>query len=285
MGFLERSAGQQLAGEGSGEGIAGTDGICNLDMRGQQGGDFAILGSDGAERGAAGQNDVLEVEAVDEPLTCLFVIALRNGEHVAHHDQLFVVDLEDVRVVEQLFDELIGVEVGAQVDVEELQCAFLGVLEQFDDGVVGFGGAQAEGAEADGVGLGHGFDELVGELDVIPGHVFDDGVFRNAVGQSHINRAGRVFVDLHQRVDAGLVGVCKQLIAQFVVADRTDGEAFRAVLRRMVCEIDGCAAGTFAGGEHIPQDFAERDDDWLGHGVPFFGCGVLCDVKEHRRML
>ena len=55
MGFLERSAGQQLAGEGSGEGIAGTDGICNLDMRGQQGGDFAILGSDGAERGAAGQ--------------------------------------------------------------------------------------------------------------------------------------------------------------------------------------------------------------------------------------
>ena len=221
-------------------------------MRGQQGGDFAILGSDGAERGAAGQNDVLEVEAVDEPLTCLFVIALRNGEHVAHHDQLFVVDLEDVRVVEQLFDELIGVEVGAQVDVEELQCAFLGVLEQFDDGVVGFGGAQAEGAEADGVGLGHGFDELVGELDVIPGHVFDDGVFRNAVGQSHINRAGRVFVDLHQRVDAGLVGVCKQLIAQLVVADRADGEAFRAILGCMICEIDGRAAGALAGGEHIP---------------------------------
>ena len=141
MGFLERSAGQQLAGEGAGEGIAGTDGVCNLDMRGPQSGDLAILGGDGTERGTAGQNDVLEVEAVDEPLACLFVIACRNGEHVAHHDQLFVVDLEDVRVAEQLFDEFIGVEVGAQVDVEELQCAFLGVLEQLDDGVVGFRGA------------------------------------------------------------------------------------------------------------------------------------------------
>ena len=106
--------------------------------RGPQGGDLAILGGDSAERGAAGQNDVLEVEAVDEPLACLFVIARRNGEHVAHHDQLFVVDLEDVRVAEQLFDEFIGVEVGAQVDVEELQRAFLGMLEQFDDGVMRF---------------------------------------------------------------------------------------------------------------------------------------------------
>ena len=42
------------------------------------------------------KRQVLEVEAVDEPLACLFVIARRNGEHVAHHDQLFVVDLEDV---------------------------------------------------------------------------------------------------------------------------------------------------------------------------------------------
>ena len=71
------------------------------------------------------------------------------------------------------------------------------MLEQLDDGVVGFRGAQAEGAEADGVGLGYGFNELVGELDVIPCHVFDDGVFRNAVGQSHVNRACRVFVGLH----------------------------------------------------------------------------------------
>ena len=253
-------------------------------MRGQQRGNLAILGGDGAERGAAGQNGVLKVEAVDEPLACLFVVALRNGEHVAHHDQLFVVDLEDVRIAEQFFDEFVGVEVRTQVDVEELQSAFLGVLEQFDDGVVGFGGAQTQGAEADGVGLGHGFDELVGELDVVPSHVFDDGVFRNAVGQGHVNRAGRVFVGLHQRVDAGLVSVGEQFGTQLVVADGSDGEAFRAVLGRMVCEIDGCAAGTLAGGEHIPQDFAERNDDWLGHGVPFFGCGVLCDVKEHRRM-
>ena len=80
------------------------------------------------------------------------------------------------------------------------------------------------------------------------------------------------------------MSVGEQFGTQLVVADGADGEAFRAVLGRMVCEIDGCAAGTLAGGEHIPQDFAERNDDWLGHGVPFFGCGVLCDVKEHRRM-
>lgn len=139
MRFLERCAAQQLAGEGTGEGVACTNGIGNLDVRGQQRGNLAILGGDGAERGAAGQNDVLKVEAVDEPLACLFVVALRNGEHVAHHDQLFVVDLEDVRIAEQFFDEFVGVEVRTQVDVEELQSAFLGVLEQFDDGVVGFG--------------------------------------------------------------------------------------------------------------------------------------------------
>ena len=47
--------------------------------------------------------------------------------NVAHHDQLFVVDLEDVRIAEQFFDEFVGVEVRTQVDVEELQSAFLGV--------------------------------------------------------------------------------------------------------------------------------------------------------------
>ena len=133
MRFLERRAGQQLAGEGTGEGVACTNGIGNLDVRGQQCGNLAILGGDGAERGAAGQNDVLKVEAVDEPLACLFVVALRNGEHVAHYDQLFVVDLEDVRIAEQFFDEFVGIEVRTQVDVEELQSAFLGVLEQFED--------------------------------------------------------------------------------------------------------------------------------------------------------
>ena len=221
-------------------------------MRGPQGGNLAILGGDSTERGTAGQNDVLEVEAVDEPLACLFVIARRNGEHLTHHDELVVVDLEDVGVSQQLLDQLLGVEVGAQVDVEELQCAFLGVLEQFDDGVVGFRGAQAEGAEADGVGLGYGFNELVGELDVIPCHVFDDGVFRNAVGQSYVNRACWVFVGLHQRVDAGPVRIVEQLGAQLVVTDGADGVAFCAVLGRVVGEVDGSAAGALAGGEHIP---------------------------------
>ncbi len=78
MRFLERCAAQQLAGEGTGEGVACTNGIGNLDVRGQQRGNLAILGGDGAERGAAGQNDVLKVEAVDEPLACLFVVALRK---------------------------------------------------------------------------------------------------------------------------------------------------------------------------------------------------------------
>ena len=44
-------------------------------------------------------------------------------------------------------------------------------------------------------------------------------------------------------------------------------------------------AGALAGGEHIPQDFTEGDDDWLGHGwfLSLVG-GVLCDVEEHRWM-
>ena len=78
---------------------------------------------------------------------------------------------------------------------------------------------------------------------------------RNAVGQGHVNRAGRVFVGLHQRVDAGLVSVGEQFGTQLVVADGADGEAFRAVLGRMVCEIDGCAAGTLARWGAYPTGF------------------------------
>ena len=42
MRFLERCAAQQLAGEGTGEGVACTNGIGNLDVRGQQRGNLAI---------------------------------------------------------------------------------------------------------------------------------------------------------------------------------------------------------------------------------------------------
>ena len=120
---------------------------------------------------------------------------------------------------------------------------------------------------------------------MVPSHVLHDGVFRNAVGQCHGDGAGRVFVGLHQRVDAGLVRIVEQLGAQLVVTDGADGVAFCAVLGRVVGEVDGSAAGALAGGEHIPQDFTEGDDDWLGHGwfLSLVG-GVLCDVEEHRRM-
>ena len=123
MRFLEGGTGQDLAGEGAGEGIAGSDGVGHLDMRGQQSGGLAVLGDDGAEGRAAGQDGVLQIEAIHEPLAGLFVVALRNGEHLTHHDELVVVDLEDVGVSQQLLDQLLGVEVGAQVDVEELQRA------------------------------------------------------------------------------------------------------------------------------------------------------------------
>ena len=43
--------------------------------------------------------------------------------------------------------------VAAQVDVEELHRARLGVLEQLRDGGVRFGGAQGQGAEADASAL------------------------------------------------------------------------------------------------------------------------------------
>ena len=53
-------------------------------MRGVQGGDFAVLGDDGAEGGATGQNDVLQTEVLDEPVARFLVGGSGKLEHVAH---------------------------------------------------------------------------------------------------------------------------------------------------------------------------------------------------------
>lgn len=133
-----------------------------------------------------------------------------------------LIDLEDGRRFKQLLDELLGVVVAAQVDVEELHCARLGVLEQLDDGVVGLGGAQGQRAVADGVGLLHDLDELAGEQQVVPGDALDDGVLRDAVLQADLDSGGGPCVALDDGVDAGLLGFGEQLVAERILADRAD---------------------------------------------------------------
>ena len=187
--------------------------------------------------------------------------------------------------------------VAAQVDVEELHRARLGVLEQLRDGGVRFGGAQGQGAEADGVGLGDHVDELAGVQDVVPSHALDDGVLRDTVLQRDFDGGGRPGVALDDGVDAGLVGLGNQFVAEFILADRADGPAFGAVLHRVVGEVDGGAAGSLAARQHVPQQFTEAQNDRGSHGWFPFLCFLyrvfrmenlvmsalgLGDVEEHR---
>lgn len=81
------------------------------------------------------------------------------------------------------------------------------------------GGAQGQGAEADGVGLGDHVDELAGVQDVVPSHALDDGVLRDAVLQCDLDGGGRPGIALDDGVDTGLVGLGNQFVAEFILAD------------------------------------------------------------------
>ena len=266
-------------------------------MRSVQRGDLALAGDDGGVGGAGGQNHVVKAEFLDEPAGGVFAGGAADVEHVAQQQEFLVVDLEDGGRLEEFLDEVLGVVVATQVDVEELHRARLGVLEQLRDGGVRFGGAQGQGAEADGVGLGDHVDELAGVQDVVPSHALDDGVLRDAVLQRDLDGGGRPGVALDDGVDAGLVGLGNQFVAEFILADRADGPAFGAVLHRVVGEVDGGAAGSLAARQHIPQQFTEAQNDRGGHGWFPFLCFFyrvfrmehlvmsalgLGDVEEHR---
>lgn len=54
-----------------------------------------------------------------------------------------------------------------------------------------------------------------------------------------------------------------EFIAELILADGADRIGFAAVVHGVVGEVHRGAAGTLAGGEHVPQEFAEGDHDWL----------------------
>ncbi len=64
-------------------------------------------------------------------------------------------------------------------------------------------------------------------------------------------------------MDAGLLRGDGEFIAELILADGADRIGFAAVVRGVVGEVHRGAAGTLAGGEHVPQEFAEGDHDWL----------------------
>ena len=226
-------------------------------MRGGQRGAVAGLGNNRAEGRAAGQDDVIQTELGEEPTAGFIVGSAANAEHIAQQQEFRVVELEHGRVAEQFLDQLLGVVVAADVDVEELHGAGLRVLEQLYDGVMRFGGAQAERAEAHAVGLLHLVDQLAGVQDVVPCHAADNHVLRDAVLQGDIHGAGRPGVALDDCVDAGVLGDFDQFVAEIVFTDRADRVAVRAVVHGVVDEVDRGAACALTAGEHVPQEFAE----------------------------
>ena len=132
--------------EATGEGVAGADGVGNLNHGG--GHEAYLAGSiDVGAVGAAGEDEHLEVPLGEEHPALVFAGDALQTVDLGDELEFLVVDLEDVALTEVLLDDLLAVEVLTDVDVEDLEAG------------------HAAGGAADGAGhLGHRSKELADGL-------------------------------------------------------------------------------------------------------------------------
>ncbi len=112
-------AAKQADREGGGEGVAGADGVHDGDLGG---GLLVVLAFVPDERagGATGQGDGVQVEALGDGEHERFLV-LGQAEQVSDHGDFVVVQFEDVGEAEGGLDDLAGVEILTQVDVEDAE--------------------------------------------------------------------------------------------------------------------------------------------------------------------
>lgn len=123
---------EDAAHERTCEGIAGTDGIGYLYLRG-------LLERHLAWReyvraiGAAGEYEHIEVVLAQNQPALVLDVEAGIAEHTANEYQLLIVDLQDVTTLQRLLDYLLGIELLAQVDIENLHTVIgCGVEELVD---------------------------------------------------------------------------------------------------------------------------------------------------------
>lgn len=116
--FPDSASFQNRGDEGGGEGIAGTDGVLDLDGRGwEKGNNFRS--EDIASVGSAGENQHFEVIILHQSPALVLRVDFRKTKDAAHDVELLIVDLQYIAFCDGVVYYLSGVEPLTEVDVED----------------------------------------------------------------------------------------------------------------------------------------------------------------------
>ena len=190
MAFFERITVQVGADEGGCEGVSGTDGIGDFNLRTGDGKDL-VFGNHLAAVPAFGQDDQSETVGAENGQAGFFRSAFESQE-IRHDDNLFIVDLQDVRDLQGFLDDFLVEEMLAEVDIIDLQAVFWHVCDECADGLAGHRIPLGQGAETDGAGLGCNRLHFRCVRYIVPGHSFDDRISRDtSLIQRNMDHAGR----------------------------------------------------------------------------------------------
>ena len=147
-----------------------------------------------------------------------------------------------------------------EIDVEDFERLGPHGAEETQDGRPGVH-ALDERAEADGVGPPGEFFHLRGERDVVPGHVFQDVVGRDAaVVQCHLDGSRRLVRHGKQAVKALGSDQVEDFAPQRIIPDGADGPALFSEAAGMVGKIGRGAAEGLPRREHVPKDLTDPHD-------------------------
>ena len=161
----------------------------------------------------------------------------------------------------------------AEIDVENADSEGWQRGEKCADSGARDGIALREGAETDGVsGTGEG-DPVFGKFHKVPSDIFGDLIFGLALDvDCDFDGAGRMNEIALDAIDVEAAGfeMPESFLTEAIVTDAAGDDAGVAEDRGDVGEIGWSAAKLLAGGEKIPEKFAESDDD----GARGWGAGA-----------
>lgn len=130
MSLFNALAREDSSREGTGEGVASTYRVSNLDLRRRHEALKVVRSKDIAAVGTTGQYDHLEVITLHDKPAFLLDVETRIAKEAADDDEFLIVNLEDVAMTEAILNGVLVVEVATEVDVEDLQAVFRCSLDE-----------------------------------------------------------------------------------------------------------------------------------------------------------
>ena len=220
---------------------------------------------------AAGEHEHIEVVlAKDEPALVLNVQA-RIAEHSADEHKLLVVDLKNVAALHALADNILCVEVLAQVDVEYLHAVGRCSVEELVDSLAAHHVALGERAPAHSLCVLGDSLHLVGERDVVPRHVLLNVVCWYAlVVELHLHGAGWIRHARHAILQALLLELLHGLVSELVLAKSAHCDRVQAELTGVEREVSRCTTKFLTFRKHVPECLTESYYIFLFHSFIVF---------------